>query len=172
MWLKLAGSVMVVAAGTFIGFSLARQFSERPRHIRHLISCLTSLKTYIGYVSMPLPEALRRCAGGAEGPVADLLVCTAGLLERQGWLTPRQALAEALTVTEKLALNGSEIELLLLLSSNLGLAGREEQQRYLTMVLAELAKVEEEALRVRDQNVKMYRYLGICGGLTVVILLV
>ncbi|QJW49228.1 hypothetical protein HA075_19715 [bacterium BFN5] len=36
----------------------------------------------------------------------------------------------------------------------------------------QLEKLEQEAVRKRDLNTKMYRYLGVCSGLVVVILLV
>ena len=72
----------------------------------------------------------------------------------------------------QLAWERPERETLLLFGANLGPTGREEQQKYLAMVLDQLRRIEHEALRLRDQNVKMYRYLGVCGGLATAILLV
>jgi len=71
-----------------------------------------------------------------------------------------------------LALENPEIELLLALGANLGSLNREEQQKYLSMVQDELRKIELEAVKLREQNVKMYCYLGVCGSLALVILLV
>jgi stage III sporulation protein AB len=173
MWLKLIGGVMVVVAGGAIGFSLANRYNARAGQLRQLICCLTSLDSYINYICLPLPEALRRSGDSAHGPVRQLFHETAGTLETSGWLPPREALCGALARLEPaLALAQAEKDMLLLLGTNLGFTNREEQRKYLAMVVEELEKLHREALQARDQNVKMYRYLGICGGLAVVIILV
>ena len=98
---------------------------------------------------------------------------TAAILQRQGWLTPREAFSQAMKENASiLALENPEIELLLALGANLGSLNREEQQKYLSMVQDELRKIELEAVKLREQNVKMYCYLGVCGSLALVILLV
>ncbi|MDT8901059.1 stage III sporulation protein AB [Anaeroselena agilis] len=173
MWVKLLGSAMVIVAGTGIGFAAAWRYSERPRQIGHLISCLTALSSYVNYAALPLAEALSRAAGGLNSPVGDFLRRTAANMAARNWLSPREALEEALAEEgRRLAWERPERETLLLFGANLGATGREEQQKYLAMVLEELRRIEHEALRSRDQNVKMYRYLGICGGLATAILLV
>lgn len=173
MWVKLLGCAMVVAAGTGLGFSLAGRFCERPRQIGQLIGCLTALGSYISYATLPLPEALARAAGGLDAPVGDFLRQAAATMTDRGWLSPRDAIAEALAAGgRRLVWERQEREILLQLGTNLGMTGREEQQKYLAMVLEQLRRSELEALRIKDQNVKMYRYLGVCGGLAVAILLV
>jgi len=173
MWVKLLGSAMVIAAGAGLGFSLARHYSERPRQIGQLIGCLTALGSYVSYAALPLAEALARSAAGLDSPVGDFLRQTSANLAGRSCLSPREALEAALAAADgDLAWERPERETLLLLGANLGATGREEQQKYLAMVLEELRRVEHEALRLRDQNVKMYRYLGVCGGLAITILLV
>lgn len=173
MWLKLLGSMLVVAAGAWIGFALAGRFCDRPRHISQLMGCLAALQSYVNYAAVPLPEALMHSGSQVEGPVRELFERVARTLSACGWLSPRQALAEALQETSaRLAFERPEQEVLLQLGSNLGSTNRGEQQKVLTMVLEELGRIEQESRLARDQNAKMYRYLGICGGLVVVILLV
>jgi stage III sporulation protein AB len=173
MWLKVIGSVLVVTAGTCIGFQLALRCSERPRQIRQIISCLVSLKSYINYAALPLPEALVRCASSAEGVVADLFHQTAAILQQKGWLTPQEALTQALgDLRARLVLDKPELEALASLGANLGFTNREEQEKYLLLVQDELQTIERDAIQIRERNTKMYRYLGVCGGLALVILLV
>jgi stage III sporulation protein AB len=173
MWLKLLGSCLVVATGTGIGYSLARRCNERPRQIMQLAACVRSLQSYISYAAMPLAEALQRSTGGVEGPVRDLLLGVARILQSCGWLTPQAAFSRALEQHGRaLAFGSPEREIIVLLAANLGSTSREEQQKLLALVGAELDKIEQDALKIRDQNARMYRYLGICGGLLVVILLV
>jgi stage III sporulation protein AB len=173
MWLKMVGCGFIIAAGTAIGFSLASRYSERPRQVRQLIGGLTALSSYIGYGALPLADALTRAATGLDGAVGDLFRRTAATVAGRGWLSPRTAFEEALAGDgTKLAFYRAECEVLLQLASNLGSTSREEQQKQLAMAVSELRQIELEALRLRDANVKMYRYLGICGALAVVILLV
>jgi stage III sporulation protein AB len=173
MWLKLVGSVLIVLAGAGLGFGLAARCSERPRQISQLIAGLTALASYVSYATMPLAEALARAAGGLSGPVGAFLRQTAAILADRGLLSPREALEEALAAGgRRLAWERAEREVILQLGSNLGATGRDEQQKYLALVIDQLRRIEQEALRLRDQNAKMYRYLGICGGLAVAIILI
>ncbi|EAX47924.1 stage III sporulation protein AB [Thermosinus carboxydivorans Nor1] len=173
MWLKLTGSLLVVTAGTAIGFLMAWRYGERPRQIAQIISCIVSLKSYINYAAIPLPEALARCSVGINGPVAELFGRMAQMLQKESWLSPQEALRRALGQADsRLVLGRPELEALLLLGANLGAMNREEQQKQLDLVQHELEKAEREAIAQRDPNMKMYRYLGVCGSLAIVILLV
>ncbi|MPN27806.1 Stage III sporulation protein AB [bioreactor metagenome] len=172
MWLKIIGAGIVIITGTSIGFMLASRCSERPRQIRQIISCIGSLKTYIGYVSLPLAEALHNCTNGTYGAVNDLFQKMALILNDNGWMTPQEALNQAVSETNMLALERPELEILSALGANLGSTSRDEQKTYLVMVQEQLAKIEQDAIRLRDQNSKMYRYLGVCSGLAIVIVLI
>lgn len=172
MWLKVLGSVFVILSGTYTGFKLANRFSERPSQIRQIRSCLTSLKSYVNYVAMPLPEALAHCTSGVDGPVSKLFQKTGELLGSNGCLNPKEALEFALKSLEhELSLAKTEIDILRSLGANLGLINCAEQERYIAMIENQLQEIEREAIRFRDQNAKMYRYLGICSGLIIVIIM-
>lgn len=173
MWIKAIGALMIIIAGFSLGFVAAFRYNERPRQIRQLQSCLASLKTYINYTVMPLPEALAASCDGINGPVRDFFCCSASLMEQNGMITPQQAFTEAITLFKgQLLLVQPETDLLVTLGANLGKVNCEEQEKYLDMILQQLVNIENEAVRTRDENVKMCRYLGICGGLLIVIVLV
>ena len=171
MWLKIFGSLLVIAASAAIGFSLAARYAERPRQIRQLISCLSSLKSHINYAALPLPEALSKCTAGVTGPIADLFHTMSGILVSHGWLTPQAAMNQALAESAMLVLRRPEKEILAVFSANLGGMNREEQHKSLDLAHEQLSRLQYEAEKLCDQNVKMYRYLGICSGLGVVIIL-
>jgi stage III sporulation protein AB len=172
MWLKIIGSFLVVIACAAIGFSLAARYAERPRQIRQLISCIAALKSQINYTAEPLQVALAKCTGGITGPVAELFHCMAKNLIDHGWLTPQAAMQQALNQAANLALNKPEREVLAVFSANLGGMNREEQHKSLDLAHEQLSRIQYEAEKLCEQNVKMYRYLGICGGLGLVIILV
>jgi len=173
MWLKAFGSILVIITGTYIGFRMANRCKERPKQISHLLSCLAALKSYINYVAMPLPEALEKAASGLRGPVPDMILYTAEVLKEKGWMTPKEAIEESMSLyRDRLAFDIPEKEILSVLGANLGLVNREEQYKYIGVIEAQLLKIEYEATRYREQNAKMYQYLGVCGSLAVVILLI
>lgn len=173
MWLKIAGGVLVLFVSSCIGFKLAARCSGRPQQIRQVISCLGSLKSYITYANVPLNEALIQCTHGIHGPVADFFHRIGKMLEENGVLSPQQAINTVLEQMEgELMFHSSEVEILGILGANLGIMNRQEQGNYLAMIIEQLEKFEGEATRLRDLNTKMYRYLGICGGVAIVILLV
>lgn len=172
MWLKILGSLLIVVAGTCLGFSIAARYAERPRQIRQLISCLSALKSHINYVAVPLPEALSQCTSGVTGPVADFFHTMSSLLLANGWLTPQAAMDQALIESKQLVFNQPEREILAAFSANLGSMDREEQHKSLELTHEQLSRIQFEAEKLCEQNVKMYRYLGICGSLAIVIILV
>jgi len=173
MWLKLIGGVLVLLVSSWIGFQLAARCSGRPQQIRQIVSCLGSLKSYITYAYLPLHEALIQCTHGTYGPVADFFQRTATMLEQNSGLAPEQAFNTVLAEMQgQLMLKQPELEIISILGANLGIMNRQEQGNYLAMMIEQLEKFEGEAVRLRDLNTKMYRYLGICGGLALVILLV
>lgn len=171
MWLKFFGSIMIVIACTGMGLSLAARYAERPRQIRQLISCLSALKSHINYVAIPLPAALSECTCGITGPVADFFHTMSLLLLHNGWLTPQAAMEQALKDSKHLVFNQPEREILAVFSANLGSMDREEQHKSLELVQEQLARIQQEAEKLSENNVKMYRYLGVCSGLAIVIIL-
>lgn len=172
MWLKILGSFIIIATSTYIGFSLAARYAERPRQIRQLISCLSALESHINYVAIPLPEALLQCTCGIIGPVAEFFHTTSTLLVKSRCLTPQAAMDQALKESEQLIFNQPEREIIAAFSANLGSMDREEQNKSLELVQEQLSRIQYDAEKLCEQNVKMYRYLGICSGLAIVIILV
>lgn len=173
MWLKLSGSVLVIAAGAMLGFAQAARYKNRPQQIRQLMNGIVALKSCIGYASMPLAEAFYASARGLSGVMDGVFTDIGRCLRQDAAITPQEAIAKALDcANEQMALRRLEREAFILFGANLGTMNREEQERYCDMLLSQLEKIEHDALALRDQNVAMYRYIGVCGGMAVVILLI
>lgn len=173
MWIKISGACLIILAGSAMGFRIAKRYSERPQQIREFISCLSALQSYIVYAALPLNEALRCCADGVEGIVATIFRRTGELMSNNPALTPEDAFAVAQAeLGQYLTFQKAEQELIRLFSTHLGMMNRHEQGKKLELIQEQLEALAQEALRLRDSNVKMYRYLGVCGSLAVVIMLV
>lgn len=173
MWLKFTGSILVFLVCSYIGFQMASRCQARPRHLRQIISCLGSLRSYIVYASLPLHDAVAQCTNGIDGPVAIFFQKVADILKKETLLTPEEIIERVLNEMQgSLMLKSPEIEVLHVLGGNLGIMNCKEQDKYLSMVIEQLERFENEATRFRDLNTKMYRYLGICGGMAIVIILI
>lgn len=172
MWLKIAGCLVLITAGALWGFNMAARYQWRPQQIRQLINGIAALKSYIRYASTPLAEAFKQSAQGLSGTIKQVFITTADEMAAKAALTPAAAIDEALTIhNPSLTLRHQEREALILFGAKLGQMNRDEQEQHCDLLLVQLEQIEREALNLRDQNVNMYRYLGVCGGLAAVILL-
>jgi stage III sporulation protein AB len=172
MWLKLTGCLLIIIAGSTLGFQFASRYEERLNQIQQLIHCLTTLESYIEHVAMPLVQAFRQITQGMEGPIADLFTEAAALMENSLQLTPAMALQLAFDkLIDDLRLEQKEQELLLLFAANLVIIDPKGHSPYFAMIRKQLRDIQEQARQNKASNAKMFRYLGICGSLVLVILL-
>lgn len=171
MWIKFVGSLCIVLAGSYIGFAMARQCCNRPRYLRRILSCVTTLKSYLNYMDAPLTEGLCECVKGCDGIVREFFLEFAERLEDY-LIAPETAIAGALeTYQEQMALTDEDREVLLLLGSRLGKVDRAEQQKHLSMIEKRLEFLARQAEEVSEKNSKLYRYMGVCTSLFLVLLL-
>lgn len=172
MWYKIIGSILILFTCTYFGLYLARQCQNRAKHIRQILSCIVSLKGYMTYGAVTLAEGLESSSKGIEGVTAEFFLDFAKRLRDDYTITPKGAIVQSLAVYEKkLALNKEDHEVLVLFASQLGIMDRVEQEKYLTMIEKRFDFLAGEAAKSCEANCKMYRYLGLCSGLLIVLIL-
>ncbi|MDU2065328.1 MAG: stage III sporulation protein AB [Sporomusaceae bacterium] len=172
MVLKVAGCLMILLAGTLQGFYYAKRFQKRVVELQDLILALTSLASYIEHLAMPLTSALKFSVEGLHGAVYDLFVFTAGQMKTKPDLSWQQALAAAWEQSRnQLSLAEPERHILFALAANLPVLNPNGYSALFQTTQEQLREIEKQALVEREKNVKLFRYLGFCGSLTVVILL-
>ncbi|MBJ6364247.1 stage III sporulation protein SpoIIIAB [Paenibacillus sp. GCM10012307] len=170
--IKIIGALLVLFAGTMIGFYQAGQFAARPRQIRQLAHGLQRLETEISYGFTPLPEALVRSAGASAEPIAGLLHRAAGQLGER----PDDPFRESweLAVTEHwpyTAMRDNERNILIRLGSVLGISDREDQIKHLRLALLQLKSEEDAAREDQAKYEKMSKSLGLLSAALIVILM-
>ncbi|MGN7455902.1 stage III sporulation protein SpoIIIAB [Paenibacillus pasadenensis] len=171
--IKAAGAVLVLIAGTLIGFMQAARFARRPKQLRELAHGLQRLETEIGYGYTPLPEALRRVASQTSEPLASMLLSPADAIEsgrsadfQAGWEASIQAYGP------RTALKAPELASLRRLGSILGMSDREDQLKHLKLAQQQLLAEESGARDDQARYEKLSRALGILLAALVVILIV
>ncbi len=164
--LRLFGFVAIVVASTLAGNLVAGSFSSRVKELGQLRTGLHLLGTEVKYAMSALPEAFTRVAQGVSLPVRRIFTEAAARLASGEGLTAGEAWEAAVrSVAWVTALDSGDVEVLLALAPYLGVTDREDQERHLLLVEDRLEAREAEAARDRAASERMWRYLGILGGL-------
>ena len=149
--LKTAGAFLSLLASTGIGVSFSMDLKKRCEELRILKRLAAMLRGEIRYAKTPLPEAFVRIAQRLSEPF-------------QGFL---EEVAE-----EQTRLTGADRERLKTLGEVLGYLDREMQLAAIDLYLEQLDCGIAEALEDRGSKERLYRSLGVAGGIFLVILLI
>ncbi|MFC5467893.1 stage III sporulation protein SpoIIIAB [Cohnella suwonensis] len=173
--IKFAGVLLVLFAGTMIGFLQAARFAARPRQIRELLHALQRLETEVGYGQTPLPEALASIAKPMSVPLSALFSAVAtrlvtesaesGETVREIW---EKAIAERWPST---AMRKAEMDALVRLGATLGGSGKEDQIKHIRLASIQLQAEEGTAREDQRRYEKLSRSLGMLGAALVVIVM-
>ncbi|MRN53564.1 stage III sporulation protein SpoIIIAB [Paenibacillus monticola] len=170
--LKLFGAVLIVLAGTLAGFQRARQYADRPQHIRGLIAALQRLETEIMYGFTPLPEAMRRIGLQSREPLKWFFVKAAEEMSPPHDRSAQDAFQRVMEAHWKTtAMKGTEKEILRQLSCTLGTSDRTNQSTHIALALQQLKQEETMAREDQGKYEKMSKSLGLLLGALIVILI-
>jgi stage III sporulation protein AB len=170
--LKLVGAVMIVLAGTLAGFQRARQYADRPRHIRGLIAALQRLETEIMYGYTPLGEALRRIGVQSKGPLQWFFTTAAEEMGSPNNRSAQDAIEIAMEAHwNQTAMKAPEKEIIRQLSCTLGTSDRSNQTTHIALALQQLKQEETAARDDQGKYEKMSKSLGLLLGALIVILI-
>ncbi|KIL34331.1 stage III sporulation protein AB [Cohnella kolymensis] len=174
--IKFAGILLILFAGTMIGFLQAAKFAARPRQIRQVLHALQRLETEISYGQTPLAEALSRISELVPVPMSRIFADISRSLRPE-------ASGAGETVSEcwqravnagwpSTAMKEAEREAFLRLGATLGGSGREEQLKHIRLAMLQLQAEETTAREDQQRYEKLSRSLGVLGAALVVILLI
>lgn len=169
--MRLIGSALVVVASTAIGFAIAKGYRERPRQLRLLIEALRLLRAEIEFTATPLPQALRRVARQIAKPVGTLFEQAALALTETDTTVAGALLAGYEWVRRKSYLQPADVETLATFARTLGTSDSVHQSQQFDATLAQLEGLERKAGDAKQKYERLAQYIGVLGGLFVVILL-
>lgn len=168
-WIAAAA---IVGISSLIGIEMAKGYVLRTRELQEISGALARLDTEIHHYATRLPEALLRAGGLFSGPVGQLFLRASELLSGQQLPGVREAWRTALSEAgAALHLDREDLEVLARLGDQLGSSDREGQRRYIQLTLSQLVVQEEKAHALRQKYERMYKSLGVLGGLALAILL-
>lgn len=172
MLIKLAGSLLLLGTAAAAGHGAARRLEAEVEELRRLVTALEALSSEVSYMLRPLPQAMAAAGARAGGTVGELFCLLGSRSGRSGRLTPEDALETILSEAHPGELPRLALETVGELVKTLGTSGHKEGLRHIDMsidrVRSHLRLVEAEY----GKKARMYRYLGVLTGLSVVIVLI
>lgn len=170
--IKLAGSLLVVGATSWLGFLKADQLIQRTKQLQQLQIAFQALEAEIMYAAVPLPKAMEKVGNKVDSPAAEFFLVSKEKLKSKIGITAQQAWQEAVEeVFPNTALMIEDRGFLLNFGNNLGNSDRTHQKKNLQLVQKELKEAKEASVTAKKSEVKKWRYFGVLGGLLIVILL-
>ena len=169
--MKLIGALLIIFSSSSIGFLMAHRIALRPRQLQQLKTALEMLKTEIDYGMTPLPEAFAKLDQNLQPPVADLFALAkenieSGIVAQQAWQKAVEEKKSEMAVVEE------DHNLILEIAYNLGKSSSADQIRHLELAQKKIDNLYQQAIKEKEQKVKLWRYLGVLLGLLVVIIIV
>ncbi|KJS14183.1 MAG: stage III sporulation protein AB [Peptococcaceae bacterium BRH_c8a] len=170
--IKLIGAILLVSACGYAGWHVSRSYARRPVELRQFMTALQMLETEITYAATPLPDALSGIAERVDARVSSFFAHAAKELQTTRGTSARQAWSAALDrYRTGSTLDRGDLGILNSLGHNLGISDRDDQAKHLRLTLEQLKMAQARAEETASKNVKLWNYVGLLGGLIIVLAL-
>ncbi len=171
--LKLAGCILTVGGCVGLGYWYRRQFVDRIRHIKILISLVDMMMSEVRYSKAPLPECCRRLSGRLEEPYRESLVkIWEEARENTGISCNEIFTARMRECLNKVPLGQQEIQIFLELTARFGYEETQMQLNSMEGCREQLKSIALELEREVSQKGRLAMGLGTLGGLLLTVILV
>lgn len=172
MYLKMSGAVLIILAAYLYGFNLASMYYNRVRLLEEFLMALEMFLTEVNFGLTPLPQAFISIAKNINRPVGSLFLDAARLMQQNRGLSACECWRAALRKnTRELDMPQKNMDLLDRLGSIWGRSDKSGQQRQVALIQELLRQALGEAQVEHQKNNKICKYLGLLGGITLVIFL-
>lgn len=171
--LKIIGSLMILISSGILGFYYASTFYRKVRILRAMQYAINLLEADILYTSSPLGEAFERAGKRAETPINHLFLFFAEGLIRKSGIGMDVLFSDGMKkLGKELMFNQEEMDVAGSFFTTLGTTDLEGQKKNFNITIKKLDELERMAEEKRIKNEKLFRYLGVCTGMLIVIILV
>ncbi len=168
---KLLAAVMVIFGGGYAGVLLSSAFSTRVRQLKQLSNGISQIGFNINFLHMNVADSMRCASGLVKGTVNKIFMCAAEDISSNG-IKPSVAFDRAMRrYGDDLCLTSADREIIKEFADNLGIGDAESEMNNIKAAAAKLHLAETEAESERDQKGRLWRGVGILGGVFAVILL-
>lgn len=170
--MKVLGIILILLSGAGIGFQSSNNLIKQNQQLKKLRTMLVILRGEIKYNHSIMSQALRNVATRVENPFTDFLTYVADNLDKYEGETVSEVWEKGVKkILSESLLSKKHLEKIIDLGKTLGFLDIEMQLSYIDILTNELSKdIEENTIKMKD-NCKLYRALGIMGGILVVLII-
>lgn len=166
---KWIGAVLIVAASACFGFSLSGTHRREEQSLRILIGALDYMSSELHFRAPSLPELCRGAAGAGGKGIDRVFLRLTQLLEESNASDVSLCMESAL---QEVDLPLASRENLHLLGKSLGHFDLEGQLKGLDSVRTAARRDLDKLTQNREQRLRNYQTLSVCGGAALAILLI
>ena len=162
----------IIALCSILGYSFGERYKKRVYSLRELRRAVLQLQNEILFTYTPLPEAIEHVYEKSTGDTKMFFSDLADILRKGSCVSVYAAYTSVYEkYRDKLFLSSSDELLLSDLFKSLGEVDIIGHEKIFTMFLETVKGPIEESEDLMKKNLKMYRYLGVCVGLGIVIII-
>lgn len=169
--MKYAGMIFVVVSAASVGLQMSTYLRGRCRLIQQILTSLQILRNEISVCGTPLPQAFALIAVSANGAVERLCAYIAREMDKNRWMTPLNAMEQGFINDPAWKQEQRICDILCQCASGLGKYDRASQLQVIDQAVDALSTLLMQTEQEHNIRGKTYRILGICAGLSMVILL-
>ena len=169
--IKILGMILTLAASTALGMYIASLGTFRRQDLLEFKKALLILKSEIEYIAAPLPEAMENIAMRTVAPVSPLFSHYASALMRNesGETAYRLWLASINACKKGSFLKDEDYEVIGNFGKTLGYLDKKMQIDSIRFTMDYIDGKAEELKESSTKNQRMYRSLGVIGGILLLV---
>lgn len=171
--LKIIFIICIFSITTYIGFVYGDTFRKRQEELKEILKSLTILQNEVVYGATPLPEALQKLAYKLCEPFSFLVETVAAHLVKGDVESVYHGVIKEFNKLEnKFYLYEDDKKIMRDFFKSLGDSGVYGQEKIFSLAIEGIKINLKDADEFAKKNVKLYRYLGICFGAMISILII
>jgi stage III sporulation protein AB len=169
---KIFGIILILLSGSGIGFKASDNLVKQNKQLKKLNEMLVILRGEIKYNYSIMPQAFRNVSRRVEHPFSEFLINVADNLDKYEGKSVAEVWEMGINNNlESSLLSKKHLEKLKDLGKTLGFLDMNMQLSYIDILTGELSKdIEENTIKMKE-NCKLYRALGIMGGILTVLII-
>ncbi len=170
---KVISLICIFSIISYAGFIYGESFRKRELLLKECIKILIMLRNEIVYLCCPVEEALDKVSRKSDEPIKNILVKVREKLKTGCAESIFEAVKEEYEIAKKdMYFEKNDVNILSDFFKSLGESTLSGQKALFDLIEEQLKINIKEAHESAKKNVKLYRYLGVCSGLMIVIFLI
>lgn len=170
--IKIFGSLLIIISSSALGLIYSRRFRDRVNNLKLLYNCVQLLETEIIYSANPIPDALDEVYRKGNKKVSYVFKdIKEHLVSNRNFTLLDSFIYASDILKERMYLENEDIEVILSLGRSLGASDRSDQEKHFKTVLVQLQAQQGDAEEKKNNNVKLYKSLGVLIGFAIVLVL-